>query len=63
MLLLPRELFNQFCELAVATVGNDGNNVELLAFIVGRREYDLEIVTDLVLPTQSATSYHVEDNG
>ena len=63
MILFPRKFFELFLQLSSATVDQDGNHVELLAFLLGTQSDTCEIITDIVLPTQSASSCHVEDNG
>ena len=63
MILLPRQLYDDFLQLASVAIDHKGDNVELLAYLLGTKSENVDIVTLTLLPTQSATSYHVEDNG
>ena len=62
--MIPEELFREFHKVSSRNKSLlDGQHVETLAYLVGYQSNDDFIGTDLVFPTQSATSSHVDDRG
>ena len=63
MIVLPHKALQLLTDVANSNVNQDGQHVESLAFLLAVKQDARYIVTDVVLPTQSASGAFVEDHG
>ena len=61
--IYPNNLIEEFFKRAVKERTNNGFPKELMAFVVGYKENDILIATELIIPEQSGTTTDVDDEG
>ena len=59
----PKEVITTFLYHAVNNHDENGNHIETLAFVSGRRDGDDIRATDIMFPQQEGSSVHVDDSG
>ena len=64
MYFIPEDLLREFRKVSSDNCSNTGRHVETLAFLIGYKLDDDNLVgTDLIFPEQEATSSRVDDKG
>ena len=59
----PQKVITTFLYHAVNNHDENGNHIETLAFVSGRRDGDDITATDIMFPQQEGSSVHVDDSG
>ena len=61
---IPSDVIEKFSQVACHNrCSRTGNHIETLAYLVGHRNDNTLIATDLVFPTQVGTTTKVDDEG
>ena len=63
MYIIPEELIREFRKVSANNFSEEGGHVETLGFLVGYKQDDNLIGTNLIFPEQEATFSRVDDNG
>ena len=63
MYKIPQTMLTEFSRRALKNFGKNGKHLETLALIVGKKEGDEIIATELIFPAQDCHESWVDDKG
>ena len=60
---LPQKVITAFLYHAVNNHEGNGNHIETLAFVIGKRDGEDVTATEIMFPQQEGTPSHVQESG
>ena len=63
MYIIPEEVIREFRQVSSNNRSDNGGHIETLAFLIGYKQDDNFIGTNLIFPEQEATCSRVDDKG
>ena len=63
MYIIPEELIREFRRVSANNRSDDGGHIETLGFLIGYKQCDNLVGTNLIFPEQEATHSRVDDKG
>ena len=60
---IPTKVLESFSDICIHNVDSNGSQVETLAILIGYKDKEDLVATEIVFPQQIGSSTHVEDKG